>query len=228
MAAYMEEAEALYRKLGHVVGIAELLAQVGLGEVWHGDFERAQALLTEALTLSQKIGGGVEVFPYYAFGRYHYWLGEYDEAQPYFEKLLMVCRQIGNKRFAYWALIGLGYIRLRQNNLAEAQAIFIECLQMLARMGLAIGHGFGYLFEGFAALALRNNEAHRAIHLFAAADAIWQPPYSPRRPLDQRDINRDMAVLHTMVDEETFAQIYEAGQAMTREQVLAYLLEGGD
>jgi hypothetical protein len=35
-----------------------------------------------------------------------------------------------------------------------------------------------------------------------------------------------MAVLHTLVDEETFARVYATGQAMTREQVLAYLLEG--
>ncbi len=222
MTAYMEEAEALYRKLGHVVGLVGLLAQVGLYEVWHGDFERAQSLLTEVLTSNQQIW---DFFPYYALGRYHYWQGEYDEAQPYFEKFLMVSREIGNKRFAYWALIGLGYIRLRQNNLAEAQANFTECLQMLAKMELAIGLGFAYLFEGFAVLALRRHEAHRAIHLFAAADKLWQPPHSPRRPLDQRDKDRDIALLQTMVDEETFSKVYEAGQLMSREQILAYLLE---
>jgi len=221
---YLDEAEAIYRKLGHLVGITEVLRLSAHSAIWQEEFERAQPKLVEALALQQRTGERA-LFIYYTFGRWHYWQSEYSEAQVYFEKLLRFSRQEGNYFLAYWSLIGLGFVFLRQNEIAEAQIIFTECLQIVARMGIAIGLGYAYLVEGFAALALRQNEAKRAIRLFAAADATWKAPHSPRRALDQRDIDRDMAVLHTMVDEDVFSKVYEAGQGVTREEIVAYLLE---
>jgi hypothetical protein len=49
-----------------------------------------------------------------------------------------------------------------------------------------------------------------------------------KRPLtEQEDVDRDIAAVREVMDEETFDTAYAAGQAMTVEEAIAFVMQEG-
>lgn len=119
---YLEESELLYRELGHVSGIAEALRYAGLLAIWKENYDFAREKLEEILKLEELLEyWGTN--PFILLGLLHFRQGDYQQAQRYLEKALVILRQVGNKWYEEWALIHLGYVFLRSGDLPQAHKI---------------------------------------------------------------------------------------------------------
>ena len=54
--AYLEESKSLYREVGHLAGIADVLGNYGAIAIWRGDNESARSKLEESLDLRESLG----------------------------------------------------------------------------------------------------------------------------------------------------------------------------
>lgn len=125
---------------------------------------------------------------------------------------------------SYWTYITLGYVHLRLGELAEARQIFTKSVRQFYDVQEHIG--VVYTLEGFASLAVRQEQPERAVCLLAFADRRRVELHDPRPFSEQEDVDRDLAIIRQMVDKAAFDTAYTAGTAMTTEEVMAYASKG--
>jgi hypothetical protein len=65
----------------------------------------------------------------------------------------------------------------------------------------------------------------RAAQLFAWADATHEKINSPRPPVEQNSVDKDLAILHSKLNDGEYSKLYTEGQALTNEQAIRYALE---
>jgi hypothetical protein len=85
--------------------------------------------------------------------------------------------------------------------------------------------GLMYGIEGLASLNVIHGQPQRAAQLFAWAEATRKKMNIPRPPLEQKSVDRDLALLRSQWDETEFAKLLEEARAMTIEQAIAFALE---
>jgi len=221
----LKESESLYRKVGHLRGIVNVLEMSSLMAIWQEDYAFAQTLLNESLSLQEQLGDTNSPNSLSYLGRLYYWLGEYDEAQAYFDRYLSVSQQHGNVAQSFWALIYLGYVFLRRNEYRQAQASFKKSLQTVKETGVAQGAMVIYNLEGVASLAVCQKNFERARLLFAWADIARGPINDPRPPAEQRDVDKDLATIHAQMDNATFEKLWEEGKKLTYEEAIKLALK---
>jgi predicted ATPase/class 3 adenylate cyclase len=220
----LKESESLYREIGDLDGIAGVLSFSAMIAVWQEDYVLARALLKESQALQEQLGS-LNPLDIEIAGRIHFWLGEYAEAQAYFEKSLSANQQMGDIYSTSSSLTYLGYVFLRQNEFSEARSYFKKSLQTVKEKGLAKGGMVRYTLEGVASLAVCQNEFARAICLLAWADTYSETIKNLHPPAEQRDVEKDLETIHAQMDDATFAKLWENGSMLSLEQAIALALE---
>jgi len=220
-----KESESLRREIGDLDGIVRVLSFSALTAIWQEDYVLARALLKESQSLQEQLGDSDNSNDLDTMGRLHFWLGEYAEAQVYFEKNLSVSQQMGAIISISGALTFLGYVFLRQNKFSEARSYFKKSLQIIKENGLARNGLVAYTLEGVASLAVCQKDFERAIRLFAWADADRESVKNLRPPAEQRDVENDLATIHTQVDDATFEKIRSEGSKLSLEQAIDLALK---
>ena len=82
-----------------------------------------------------------------------------------------------------------------------------------------------YAVEGLASLNVNQGQVERAARLFAWSDARRAEIGDHRPPVEQNSVERDLAVIHSKLDETEFANLSAEGRAMTVEQAIALAVE---
>jgi hypothetical protein len=122
-----------------------------------------------------------------------------------------------------WVLVKLGYAALRQGNDARARDLLEQSLHHFKKNGEKIG--VIYTLEGWAGLAMLQGQFERAAQLIAWADHGRKISGHPRPPVEQADVDRDLATIRAQLDEATFAAAQATGRAMTMDEAIAYALK---
>lgn len=122
-----------------------------------------------------------------------------------------------------WSLIDLGRIALHEGKWEESQASFAEALRQFGAVERK--KGVLYAVESLASLAARQSQPGRAVRLLAWADAVRKANDIPLLPIEQADIDRNMALARAQLDGAAFEALWTEGQAMTMEQAIEYALE---
>src|SRR5262249_53375216 len=100
----------------------------------------------------------------------------------------------------------------------------------LARRGLAVMHEVGDSWGVLVALSVSGHveavagEAARAVRLFGAAQKLGQGFDIPPPPSELERIARSLGLARATLGEAAFERAWAEGQAMTREQVIAFAL----
>jgi tetratricopeptide (TPR) repeat protein len=216
------ESLRLHRDLGNLTGIADCLDELAVQTLWAGDFSSPLPWLEEARKLYHDLGnqsdeaGIVNLFGTMAYGQ-----GDYQKARAYFEESLALYGKVG----VWWSIyanVGLAYMDLRQDHIQEARSGF----EKVIRQAYKENHVdvLVWAAEGVASLQVAQREFECAARLFAWVDAMREK--SSSRPfIEQTFYERDVAVIHTELDETEFAELYEEGRAMILEQAVALALE---
>ena len=217
----------LYRELGHLVGIAECLRELALRMIWEGDFSLSVPLLQEAHAIYRQLGnktGEAEVLG--CHGTLAYWKGDYQQAYAYHQESFELNEILGNYYLASWAGVNMAYALLRQGGIAKATDILQLGLQRSYQskdIDLVI-----YTLEGLASLYVNQAQFERATRHFAWTHMMRVNMDNQNPPVEKNSIERDLAVIHSKLNDAEFAKFSEEGRAMTVEQAVALALDAGE
>jgi len=222
--AYLEEGLAIWREMEFLAGKVHILVHLGRLALDQRDYRAARPWLEESLALQRQLGkGGSTVLILANLGDLAFQIGDYTLARTYYEESLSVSEETGNLIFASWVPVSLGYVALRQKDKSSARKIFEETQQRFREEGDEIG--VVYALEGLASLAVVQDRPERAARVFSWADGMRETIGEPRSPVQQADVDRDLATIHAQLDEKVLAAAYTAGRTLTLEQAVAYALE---
>jgi len=219
---YLQESESLYRELGHLSGIADVLNILGTLAIGQEDYDTACPLLEESLAIEDLLGSRKSSSILMHLGLLHFRRGDDQQARTYLEKSLSLSQQTGEYHLSYWILAHLGYVCLKEGELARAGKLFVKSLRQFQPMEKI---GVDYTLEGLASLAVSQKQPARAVRLFAWTEATRAAMQHPRPPIEQAEVARDMAAIREMINEEAYTAAYSEGKAMTMDEAIAYALE---
>jgi hypothetical protein len=177
------------------------------------------------MDLTRRFAGltGSFAFEMHISGRLALHEGDYERAWAELEESTRLMRDGGINFVSSWGVAFLGYAALRQGDLSRARASWTQSLAEFREANYPIGVVFN--IEGLASLAVQQGPSARAAQLLAWADATREAIGDLRPPVEQADVERDLAVIHAQLDDATFEQAYQTGQAMTMDEAIAYALK---
>ena len=111
---------------------------------------------------------------------------------------------------------------LRQGDIPKARAGFAEVIQRAYKENYI--DVLLWATDGIASLLVDQKQFEFAIRLVAWVDSMREKLGNSRPFIEQTFYERDVAVLHTKLDEADFAQFSEEGRAMTLDQAVALAL----
>ena len=223
---YLEESLALCRAIGNLGGISRALNALGWQAIWRNDYAVARARLEEALQVNRPLGKVRMAITIEGLGELAFRQGEYAQARVRLEESLSVMRESGQILYSRWLLVRLGYVTMRQGDAERARAIFAESQQIFQKSGEKIG--VVYALEGLASMAVMQGQLSRAAHIFAWANTTRQAISIARPPVEQAEVDHDLATVQRQLDETTFAAAQIAGSAMSMDEAIAFALQTVD
>ena len=219
----LEEGLALYRELGAQDRIAWCLSLLGRLEMWNADFVLARKTLEEALAIQRQLEVNDISETIIDLGMLTFREGDLEQARLHLEEGLQICQESGRTDMAIWALVHLGYVALRQGDQSQAYKLFIDTPKRFVEATQIIG--VVYVMEGLASLAVMQNKLDRAVRIFAWTDKTREEIDDHRPPVEQADVDRDLAVIRSKLTNSDFTSLSTEGQAMTVEDAVALALE---
>ena len=201
---------------------ATLLDQAGALAFAQGHYARARHYFEASVELRRHGGGSLRdlaVALNHCAAALRWGCNDSMASVPLYEESLGLARQVDDRLLIGAALMPLGTLALDRGELAQAQQLLQEGLKRYIEADVETA--FPLALEQFAALAAARNQAVRALRL-AGAGAAWRRILrthpTPYRAWVQRSIAAEGLMLpHTQAD-----QAWQAGEAMSLEEAIAY------
>lgn len=194
------------------------------------EYSEALRYTEMAFDLFREMGYGLGIsWSYYYLSIHKIHRGGMWRACVYIRKALELFREQENRGGIAWACHILGAIALGKEDYDLAR----QCYQEKLRIHQAVLRnkvGIATALEGFAHLAVAQNNLKHGARLFGAAKALRERIEFPllrsdRVPrLDHVDYQNSVAAIQTQMDEAAFTEAWEAGRAMSMEQAIAEAL----
>jgi tetratricopeptide (TPR) repeat protein len=217
------DALKLNRDLGNLADIANCLKLLALRAIFEEDFSSPVAWLEESRNIYHELGQRAhEALLVEIIGTLAYWQGNYQEAKACVEESITLYENTG-VWWSAWSRSRLGYIYLRQGEVARARQEFESSLQQFKKYDSVIG--LTVTIEGLSILEMNYGQPERAARLIGWVDAMRAQTGDLRPRLEQNSLERDLAIIRAKLSAEEFARLSEAGRAMTVEQAIALALE---
>jgi predicted ATPase/transcriptional regulator with XRE-family HTH domain len=113
---------------------------------------------------------------------------------------------------------GLGYALLYTGNIHEAAERFRESL--VGNFALGDKQAVAACLAAWAALAVKQEDCHRAARLFAASEALQEAISTSLQPMDVNEVQRNVATLRQILPAAELNTQWAAGRAMSMEQAI--------
>ena len=213
------------RERGNAITMAGALDNLGNRAINSGNLSQARAWLEESLELQLPLGapGFVGTLGYLIkLGIYD---GDFVAARAYGDEVHSMSKNAGmTMSWTYlWSFANLGYIALREGNMAQAKEMFSLAIQQFQKAGSLIGIVFA--IEGLASLHVHQERFARATQLLGWAGAMREKISDQRPPVEQASVEKDLAVIHSKVDDAECTRLSAEGRDLTIEQAIALALE---
>jgi predicted ATPase/class 3 adenylate cyclase len=223
--AYLNEGLAICREIGNLAGMSRILSDLGDYALKDGDYAIARSWLEESLSIQRQLGmNGWMVYTLIHLGELTARLGDGIHARQYYEESLSVINQAGgNLTDTRWVLVKLGYAAMWQGDITQARNLFEQSLQHFREARETVG--IVYTMEGLANLSLLQGKFRCGAQIFGWTDLTRENIDSPRYSVEQADVDRTFATIHTQLDEATFAAAQATGRAMSMDEAITYALE---
>jgi tetratricopeptide (TPR) repeat protein len=205
------------------------LALIGLGAVamHKGESNEARAMLERSLTLGRELEAPALVaHALVNLGALVLDGGDIQGAQVLLDESLVLCRRLGERWVSTLALNVLAALALRRGDWDRARTVIRESLVRYRDVGNPVG--MANCLEVLA-VAAAEREPLLAARLFGAGAAAHEMTGSPRPALVDRDCERALAHLRSVLGEGTSAVVFAAGRGMALQDAvdLALRAEGG-
>lgn len=216
------ESLKLHRALGNLSGIAWCLTVLAYHTIFEGDFSSPGPWLEEAKTLYRQLGDQPnEADVLETSGMLAERQGDYERAYTYFEQAITIYENIGIS--SSWPRVRMGHAFVRQGYHQRAREIFELTLQQFQEEDGVMG--VVYTIEGFASLHVKQGRYERATRIFAWADAVREKLDDHRPPVEQADVDKDLAACLAQLNEVAFSDAYDEGKKMSVEEAIECALK---
>lgn len=222
----LEEALSIGMELGDRWNIATALRNLGLTENIQGNYQQAQTLLEQSLTIWRDMGlagrtGSGWTLIFLGDGALNQ--GKSELARSYYEEAKMFLREIGDVNFLAYLVRRLGQLAWRDGDNEKAIALCKESLNLNQEVGDT--RGMVACLAGFAAIAMAQSSFERAAKLMSAVETQLSLIGIRLLYLDKIEYDRNLALLHEKLDEKTLARFWAKGRGLTFEQAIEFALK---
>lgn len=234
---FCTQSVALMRSLGDRWGEAFALYWLGEATLALGDAATARTHYDQSLTLFRAIGDpwGAAI-PLHALAGQAWKNGNYAQAHSLFQESGALSREVGDKWGFARSLTGSAAAALHQGNTAQAKLLFAVTLSLWRELGNRTG--ISRCMIGLAGVASAEGQLERAARLLGAAETVRRAPFlaaNDAQPaalfmleaVDQDELGRTLSAVRAQLDATTFAEIWQAGQALTLEAAINFALDDG-
>jgi tetratricopeptide (TPR) repeat protein len=124
-----------------------------------GQFEQAQELLRQALSVTDQTVSGTQwhrAFPLYQLGLIDWYVGHYDSAKQYLEQALAISKQTNGLFVTFVSLMHLGLTEANLGNYQTARRYHEDCLTVCQSAGMDNAIGMQYICLGRLAYLLED------------------------------------------------------------------------
>ncbi len=190
-----------------------------------GDLPRAATRYQEGLAQAREIDDDDAVAALLGgLGSVELAMGDFERAAACFEQSLAIYRDLGSIHGSAIELVHLGEAALELGDHDRAKAVLGEGLVLSQRVGnkwYAIAS-----LERLAALATIRKRWDHAARLFGAINALADASGIALHPPDRAVNEHYLGIVREHMDEPAFLAAYEAGGALTMDEVIAEALDG--
>ena len=192
-------------------------------DLYH-DLNLSQGYVEESLRLAREAGlssqeaQACEILGFIAIHK-----NDHDAARASLKESARVYAEIGATFNVILEKSNLAHMERRLGNHAEALEYYRETITAFRDMGQtgAVSHQL----ECFGFIALAQNQNERALHLFAAADALRKKSNTPMTPDEQTYFDGQLKSLRENMDLKEFDLIWSKGHSMRMEQAIELAVE---
>ena len=222
---YCEESVSLWRAVGSQWDLALSLFNLGCTVNMRGDRTSALALFEESGTLFRNLqdawGSAITLI---GQGFVSGIGGDYATARARLTAALSSWQGQEDKKSKTDALSLLGDVIQRQGEPKQARGVYVEGLLLSREVGDKARCAL--FLRRLASVAQLLSQNGRAIQIFAAAAAVWDPARGPLFPtlVDPAAQDREIAALRALVGAETFAAYWAEGETMTLDEAIEFAL----
>jgi len=226
-----EEEVILWKKTGDRSMMAGGLLDLGYLALYHGNFVDAEKNYQESLVIQKEFGIKEFLFQnLWNLGRVYRGLDQYEQAEMYYQESIPYGKDMVGWEFAFADIYyGLGFVALHKGDNAQAENCLQRSLKICQENDLK--HRLVLHIAGFAAHALACKKPIAAARLFGAFSARFEELSAKSgsdqmiiRPVDQKEIDHYLSICREQLDEAAFNQAWDAGHALTMDDVIQEIL----
>jgi tetratricopeptide (TPR) repeat protein len=226
--AALQESYSIASAEGDVYLICRALNRLGhvIVDLYH-DLNLSQRYAEESLRLAKEAGlrsqeaQAFEILGFIAIHR-----NDHDAARRYLKESARTYEGIGASFNVMLEKSNLAHLERKLGNHTEALEYYGETITAFRDMGQtgAVAHQL----ECFGFIALAQDENVRALHLFAAANALRAKSGTAMTPDEQAYFDEQLKSLRENIDLMEFDSAWSTGHAMGMEQAIQFALDGLD
>ena len=207
----------LFRQAGDWRFLAQTLGILGLTVLSNGDLESAEEFLDEAYEVNQRTNQSAMEFVLTGKGLLCMLRGDYGRARAFLQQNIDNLEKMGNQMGVLWGRARLGYVALREGNVAEAHQILIETIEDFH----GNKNGLAFSLDRMASLYVVINKPEFAARLIGWSDATRENIGDRRPRLEQADLDRDIDSSRVKLGPLAFEVAYDSGRNMTLDEAVA-------
>jgi hypothetical protein len=221
-ATQLQESAKLFNDLGDKRNEAFTLLFLGDSTVVRGERDLGKLLLERGLKLAREVGDvQVELLLQRSLLPDVGQDGDDPEVEAQLQKGLARAWERGDRLSRFLFLVSLGWTTAYKHDLTRAAAYFAESLELCFELNYQ--EGIAYVLEGYALIALKQEQTERAATLLGAALALRDSINSP----GWRTREADVKTLRQQVQESLGWRAYQKhvseGRNLGREKVLSLI-----
>ena len=221
--AQMEAARALYDTLGHQEGLLMCLCNLGRFLLHSEQYDRAEALLTQALTLTRaQQMRSTEGYVLHSLGTLAARQGAWETSLDRHRQEQAIGEEMGDRHLAASALTGMADAALGRGDLQAAQTLYRQSLQMNSDTGQ---RGSLHLpLVGLARVADAQGRWERAACLLGVCGAVSANTGMSLPTLERAALKRCEERAQAALGNADFARLYARGHDMLLEEAAAFAM----
>jgi len=182
--------------------------------------EAATAYADEALRISNQTGDAWWLgWSHMINGEVARFSGRDDDALAHYARSIELSRPSGDRLLMITGLMNPAHLHLKRGNVALAREMMVESLRIIRELTQDWMAAYG-LF-GIAGIALEEGDARRAAMLLGASDAWLRSMGMVIEAADREAYDRYLAAAHAALDEASFTEAWQSGQALTLDQAIS-------
>lgn len=219
---YLDQALHLYREFADKLNTAWALVFKGYSMM--GEPEAALIIAEEGLSLFQElnhkpgIGQALHIIGNLALSR-----GDYERARCTYEESLVVSQETGETRRIRIIIGNLSSIAQLEGNYEHARQLAEQALRLALELNNRLD--IAEILASLAGIIGLTGQPERATRLLGACEAVLKRMGAVPVPSLKPKYERNIAALHTQLDNATFEACWNEGSAFSLEKAVAYALE---